>query len=162
MIKKIAAAATAGTIAWAGISAVDNTTRDDSGAIVQSGDLGAFVTKVGDCLNGLPTGNQSTIDVLKGVPCSEAHHWQVVHKENISLANFDQAAVDNEAKNVCDNALNSLVNSLSDSKFNEYKSAVSTTLQPTSESWAHEDRVVDCLLGSDTQTFFTSIFDQSK
>ena len=159
MIKRIAAAATAGTIAWAGISAVDNTKRDDSGSIVQSGDLGAFVTKVGDCLNGLPTGAQSTVDVVKGVPCTEPHHWQVVHKENISLANFDQTAVDSEAKNVCDNALNSLINTLSESKFNEYKNSVSTTLQPTSESWAHEDRVVDCLLGSDSETFYTSIFD---
>jgi len=38
MIKKIAAAAAAGTIAWAGISGIDNTTRDEGGQIVASGD----------------------------------------------------------------------------------------------------------------------------
>ena len=64
MIKKIAAAATAGTIAWAGISGIDNTTRDEVGQIVQSGDLGAFVTKVGDCINDLPQDQNVTVKTV--------------------------------------------------------------------------------------------------
>lgn len=160
MIKKIAAAATAGTVAWAGISAVDNTTRDESGTIIASGDLGAFVTKVGDCLNGLPSGDQGSVDVLDGVPCTEPHHWQVIHKENLNLPVFDENAVDQGAERICETAVNDLVNSLSEAKFNEYRNAFSNTLQPTSDSWANEDRVVDCLIGSNSETYYTSIFNQ--
>jgi len=159
LIKKLAAVATAGTVAWAGISAVDNTKRDDSGSIVTSGDLGAFVTKVGDCLNGLPTGTEGSVDVVNGVPCTESHHWQVVHKENLVLTQFDESLVNSSAKNLCDGVLSTLFNSLSEAKYNEYKNSFSKILQPTSESWAHEDRVVDCLVGSDSDNYFSSILD---
>lgn len=160
MIKKIAAAATAGTVAWAGISAVDNTTRDESGTIIASGDLGAFVTKVGDCLNGLPSDDRGSVDVLDGVPCTEAHHWQVIHKENLNLPEFDEISVDQGAERICEIALTELANSLSEAKYNEYRNASSNSLQPTSESWANEDRVVDCLIGSNSETYYTSIFNQ--
>ena len=159
MIKKIAAAATAGTIAWAGISGIDNTSRDDSGKITTAGDLGAFVTKVGDCLNGLPTGQTGSIDVIKGVPCSEGHHWQVVHKGNLDLGEFNVDAVAKGARELCKPVYDNLFYGLSESKYNEYQNSEGNSLQPTSESWAHDDRVVDCLVGSDSETYFTSILD---
>jgi hypothetical protein len=158
MLKKLAATATAGTIAWAGISAVDNTTRNDSGQIVTSGDLGAFVTKVGDCLNGLSS-DKSTIDVIQGVPCTEAHHWQVIYKDNLNLSSFSEEAVSQGANQVCSPIIDSLINNLSDAQLAEYQSVEVQTLQPTSESWAHEDRVVDCLIGSNSDTYFTSILE---
>ena len=158
MIRKLAAAATAGTIAWAGVSAIDNTTRDDSGTIIEAGDLGAFVTKVGDCLNGLPSGAQGSVDVVQGVPCTEAHQWQVIHKENLSLSEFNASAVEMAAQDICDRAIENLVYGLSEFKFNEYRNASSNVLQPTSDSWANEDRVVDCLIGSDSEFYYSSIF----
>jgi hypothetical protein len=158
MIKKIFAVATAGTVAWAGISAVDNTTRDESGTIVAAGDLGAFVTQVGDCLNGIPDGVEGSVDVLDGVPCTQAHQWQVFHKENLDLQNFDEVLVNQRSQELCDRALDSLVYDLSDAKFEEYKNAITKNLQPTLDSWANEDRIVDCLLGSDSQFYYSSIF----
>ena len=158
MIKKIAAAAAAGTIAWAGISGIDNTTRDEGGQIVASGDLGAFVTKVGDCINDLPQ-DSDLVDVLKGVPCSESHHWQVIHKENLSLTEFSQSAIDVETETICDAAIESLVNSVDSSKLDEYQDASQQYFFPTADSWENDDRVVDCLIGSFTETYYTSIFD---
>jgi hypothetical protein len=158
MLKKIAAAATAGTIAWAGISGIDNTTRDEVGQIVQSGDLGAFVTKVGDCINDLPQ-DSDTVDVLKGVPCSDGHHWQVIHKENLNLTEFSQSAIDIETETICNAAVESLVNSLASSKFDEYKNATQQYFFPTAESWEKDDRIVDCLIGSFSETYYSSLFD---
>jgi hypothetical protein len=158
MLKKLAATAAAGTIAWAGISAIDNTTRDDSGQIVTAGDLGAFVTKSGDCLNGLSS-EQSTVDVIQGVPCTEAHHWQVIYKDNLNLSVYSKDAISQGVDQICTPIIDSLINGLSDAQLEEYKNAEVQTLQPTSESWAHEDRVVDCLIGSNNDTYFTSILE---
>lgn len=158
MLKKLAATATAGTIAWAGISAIDNTTRDEAGQIVSAGDLGAFVTKVGDCLNGLSS-QQSTVDVIQGVPCTQAHHWQVVYKDNLNLSTFSEDAVTLGAQQICEPIVNSLIDRMSDAQLIEYQNAEVKTLQPTSESWANEDRIVDCLIGSNNDTYFTSILE---
>jgi hypothetical protein len=159
MIKKIAAAATAGTIAWAGISAVDNTTRDETGQITESGDLGAFVTKVGDCVNGLSDSAYSEgVDVLKGVPCSEPHNWQVYHKENLTLVDFDEGQVSQMSNAICDQATENLTSSWGDSQWTIYSDAGFTMLGPTADSWAHEDRIVDCLIGSNSRLYTTSVF----
>ncbi|MCF8552695.1 MAG: septum formation family protein [Candidatus Planktophila sp.] len=158
MIKEIAAVAVAGTIAWAGISAIDNTTRNETGQIVESGDLGAFVTKVGDCIYDLPQGS-GTVDILKGVPCSEPHHWQVIHKENSKLTEYSQSALENETEQICDAASESLAYSLDDLKLFEYQNVSEEYFLPTSESWENEDRVIDCLIGSFTEIYYSSIFD---
>ena len=158
MIKKIAAAATAGTIAWAGISAIDNTTRDNSGQITAAGDLGVFVTKVGDCLNGI-TKSKLEVDVVKGVPCTEAHHWQVIHKGNLDFNEYSEIAVSQGVDAICNPVFDNLSNSISEQKFLEYQNAKTQSLFPTAESWAHEDRVVDCLVGSYEETYYTSLFE---
>jgi hypothetical protein len=43
-----------GVAVWAGVAGVDNTTRDEAGQITVQGELGAFVTQLGDCINDLP------------------------------------------------------------------------------------------------------------
>jgi hypothetical protein len=158
LIKEIAAVAVAGTIAWAGISAIDDTTRNETGQIVESGDLGAFVTKVGDCINDLPEGS-GTVDILKGVPCSEPHHWQVIHKENSNLTEFSQSALEDETVKICDVAFDSLAKSLDYLKLFEYQDLQYEYFFPSPESWENEDRVIDCLIGSHTETYYSSIFD---
>ena len=51
MLKRLAVggvAAVVGLGVW-GVAGEDHSTRDESGSIVASGDVGAFVTKLGDC-----------------------------------------------------------------------------------------------------------------
>ena len=158
MLKKIAGVAAIGGVAVFGIGSIDNTTRNDQGAIIESGELGAFVTQVGDCFFELPQSAQG-VSTIPGVPCTEAHHWQVVHKENISLAEFSLSGVSQLADQVCDNALQVLVSSLSYDQQLEYQNAKTSGLQPTEGSWAKEDRTVDCLVGSDSELYYTSILD---
>ena len=158
MFKKIAGVAAIGGVAVFGIGSIDNTTRNEQGAIVEAGELGAFVTQVGDCFFELPK-NQQGVSTVPGVPCAEAHHWQVVHKENISLAEFSAENVETLAQQLCDNALETLVSSLSYDKKLEYQNALVTELRPTEGSWEKDDRMIDCLIGSDVDIYYSSILD---
>jgi hypothetical protein len=157
MLKRIAAggvAAVVGLGVW-GVAGEDNSTRDETGSIVASGDVGAFVTRVGDCFESMS--DESTISTIPGVPCETSHHWQVFHKEDSTLSDYDKEALDEEVIAVCDAALEDLVYGMSDEKFNAYETSESFYLFPTLESWAKGDRTIDCLQGSDTATYFESI-----
>jgi hypothetical protein len=159
MLKRIAAggvAAVIGVGAW-GIAGEDNSTRDETGSIVASGEVGAFVTRVGDCFESLS--DESTVTTVPGVPCSTAHHWQVFHKEDSALTEFDADLLDQEVVAVCDAALEDLVYGMSDDTFNTYETSETTYFFPLAESWAEGDRTIDCLQGSDTVTYFQSILD---
>ena len=158
MFRRIAGIAAVGGVAVFGIGSIDNTTRNEQGAIVESGELGAFVTQVGDCFFELPQ-NEQGVSTVPGVPCAEAHHWQVVHKEKISLAEYNQTSITALAEQLCDNAIQVLAASLSYDKQLEYENAKTTGMQPTEGSWAKEDRMVDCLVGSDSELYFSSILD---
>jgi hypothetical protein len=76
----------------------------------------------------------------------------------LDLQSFDEVLVNQRSQELCDRALDTLVYDLSDAKFEEYKNAITKNLQPTLDSWANEDRIVDCLLGSDSQFYYSSIF----
>ena len=156
MLKKIAGVAALGGVAVFGIGSIDNTTRNEQGAIVEAGELGAFVTQVGDCFFELPQGAQG-VSTVPGVPCTEAHHWQVVHKEEIFLNEYSQTEVEALADRVCSNALEEIVTGLSDKKYLEYQNASSSMLLPTEESWIKDDRTVDCLVGDYSDTYFSSM-----
>lgn len=159
MLKRLAAGGAAAAIGlgvW-GVAGEDHSTRDESGAIVASGDVGAFVTKVGDCFDYMP--GDKTISTIPGVPCNGPHHWQVYHKEDTSLTSYDKNLLDQDVSAVCDAALQDLVDGMSDAKYETYKDSQGYSLFPTSESWAKGDRTIDCLEGSDTITYYDSILD---
>ena len=158
MLRKIAGIAAVGGVAVFGIGSIDNTTRNEQGAIIEAGELGAFVTQVGDCFFELPQNTQG-VSTVPGVPCAEAHHWQVVHKENISLAEFSAENVDTLAQQLCDAAFQTIASSLSYEKQLEYQDAMLTELRPTEGSWAKDDRMIDCLVGNDTEIYYSSILD---
>ena len=77
-----------GVAAWAGIAGVDSTTRDDAGQITVQGELGVFVTQLGDCVNDVPDGTAVEVSTLTGVPCDQPHHWQLIHKGDITLEEY--------------------------------------------------------------------------
>ena len=75
MKRLIAGAVVAGVAVFAGVGAFqDDTVRDSTGAIVESGGFGAFVIESGDCLN-LPDGD--LVQSVEGLPCSQAHDAEV-------------------------------------------------------------------------------------
>lgn len=80
-MKRIVGAAVLAVAAFGGAGAFDdNTVRDDTGAIIQGGGLGAFAVKVGDCFN-VPT--EELIQSLEAVPCTDPHDAE-------AYASFDQ------------------------------------------------------------------------
>ena len=137
-----------------GVSGEDHTKRDTSGSIVRAGQLGAFATKLGDCFESVPTGDISTV---QGVPCNSAHHWQVVYKGELTLASFELTSVQNASTSLCNSAITGIAQSLPQNLASEYQNASTSSIIPTSASWDKGDRGVDCLVGSDTQTFFDSL-----
>lgn len=148
-----------GAAIW-GVAGQDNTTRDTSGAIVQSGQLGAFVTQVGDCFASLPgfdANGHATVSTVDGVPCNGTHHWQVYFKSALTFQDYDANSVQTTSESICKDALDNLANSLSNTLVSEYQNATSTLLYPTSDSWTNGDRGVDCILGSDTESYSDSL-----
>jgi hypothetical protein len=138
-----------------GVAGEDHTKRDASGSIVAAGQLGAFATKLGDCFESVPT--SGGVSTVPGVPCTSAHHWQVIYKGNLTLGNFEVNAVQNASTELCNSAITTIAQNLSQNLATEYQNANTASLIPTAASWDKGDRGVDCLIGSDTQTFYDSL-----
>ncbi len=75
MKRLIAGAVVAGVAVFGGVGAFgDDTTRNDQGEITDSGGLGAFVIREGDCMN-LPSNN--LVESVEGLPCGQSHDAEV-------------------------------------------------------------------------------------
>ena len=135
--------------------------RDSSGKITESGDLQVTEMRVGDCFIDIPNVTEEIAEIasVKAIPCNEPHSWQVFHKSSISLDGYSVAAITAESSQICDYAIEALISTLNDSQFNEYRNADINIAQPTSTSFAKGDRAATCLIGSDSQTYYTSILD---
>jgi len=143
------------------ISQCTSADRNSSGEISKSGDLNVTETRLGDCFVDMPdvTAELTNISSVNAVPCSEPHSWQVFYKTNLLPGEYSESAVIEASNQVCDSAVNALITSLSDLQLNEYRTADINIIQPTSTSWAKGNRAVDCLIGSDTQTYYSSVLD---
>jgi hypothetical protein len=142
------------------ISQCSSAKRDDAGKITKSGDLDAFVTQIGDCLNDLPDNHASGINIstVGATPCTQAHHWQVFYKSSTELDSFSVQAIKDDASFICNSALDALVGSISYLKATEYGDADLTYFGPTNKSWTIKgDRTIDCLIGSDTKLYYSSV-----
>jgi hypothetical protein len=54
----------------------DESERDESGAVVEAGEVGSLRLKVGDCLGAEVIGEVESVPV---VPCSESHNSEIFH-----------------------------------------------------------------------------------
>ena len=136
--------------------------RNDSGEITKSGDLSAFEISVGDCFNELPNLDDTaqTFSSVSAVPCNQSHHWQAFHKGIVELSEYSESGVSEAAQSQCSSAERYLVNEMSAIKFDAFRNATMVLLYPTEKSWnLRSDRSIDCLIGSDTEEYFTSVLD---
>ena len=142
-MKRIVGAAILAVAAFGGAGAFDdNTVRDDSGAIVEGGGLGAFALQIGDCFN-IP--EQELIQSLEAVPCSEPHDAE-------TYAAFDQPgttypgadAVSEASAWGCYDRFESFVGIPWDESELDF-----WFLEPTQDSWEDaDDREVSCSVTS--------------
>ena len=129
-------------LGYAGLAGQDNTVRDDTGAVVEGGELGALRIRVGDCI--LDDGEDGEIEVVDAVPCAEQHRSEVFAA--FVLGGGDDAeypgddAVFLEAADGCYLRFEEFVG-------HPYESSVYNfgTITPTEDSWDHlDDREVLC------------------
>jgi hypothetical protein len=58
-----------------GVAGEDHSTRDEAGAIVEAGEVGAFRIRLGDCILSIPP--DGAFDSVDAVPCTAAHAAEV-------------------------------------------------------------------------------------
>lgn len=118
----------------------DNTVRDESGAIIESGGLGALSIQIGDCVN-LP--DSDYVESLEALPCTAAHDAEAFEAFDMSDGDFPgDEAVQDAAIAGCYDAFEPFVGvAYEDSVLGMY------WLYPTPETWdEYDDREILCMV----------------
>ena len=128
---------------YAGIGGLD-VDRDESGAIAEAGELGAFRIRVGDCVNNV---SGSSVESVEGVPCDQPHEAEAYHAFNLPEGDGSfpgQDVVGTAADQGCYDAFQPFVGIAYESSVLEIYSLV-----PSSGSWSDptlNDREVLCFV----------------
>ena len=69
-------------LGYSGLAGEDNSTRDESGQIVDAGEVGAFRIRIGDCFQDPDLSNEE-FESVEAVPCSGPHDNEVYAAFNI-------------------------------------------------------------------------------
>ncbi len=128
-------------LGYSGLAGQDNTTRDESGAVVEGGEVGAFRIRVGDCLGPLELG--VSFESVEAVPCSEPHQSEVFYAWNVPGDVFPgDNGMSEIASEGCYEAFSGFVGIAYEDSIYGYN-----TITPTAESWDQfDDREVQCLI----------------
>lgn len=142
--ERIIGGVVAGGIAiFGGVAATqDETKRDETGAIVESGGVGAFALRPGDCFMA-PDETAELVMSVEGVPCIAPHDGQVYATFDVPDAeSFDELSVETQAQEGC------LSRWMTDlwGAYEENTEIDINFLQPTAESWADSDREIACVI----------------
>jgi hypothetical protein len=129
-------------IGYAGLGGQDNTTRNDTGEIVEGGELGAFRIRLGDCFRDTIG---SEIESVDAVPCSGPHMYEVYGAFNLPGDEYPGvAAVNERADQGCYDRFGTFVGI--EYEFSKYDFG---SITPTPESWAElDDREILCLISN--------------
>ena len=129
-------------LAVASCGDLDTTTRDDSGEIVEGGEIGVFAVQEGDCIS-WPTDSES-VAAFDGVSCDEPHDGEIY--ELFDITGFDDFPGDDlvseQADQGCFDAFEPFVGiAFVESEF------FFTRFVPTQETWDDlDDREVICII----------------
>ena len=123
------------------LSACDNASRDDSGVVIESGDIDVFSMRVGDCFNDV----NYEVDVydVPGIPCSEPHDNEVFAIYDTTLATFPGG------DEMSDIAFEECIAYFEEYVGRDYPSSMLDVfpITPTLESWNQaNDREINCAL----------------
>lgn len=129
-------------VGYAGLGGEDNTTRDEAGAIVDGGEIGAFRIQVGDCLGAIGDGE---FESTQGIPCDQPHQYEVYFAFNLPDGDFPgDNAVAETGEERCYNVFFPYVGTAYEESVYGF-----TTLLPTEASWDQlDDREVLCLISN--------------
>jgi hypothetical protein len=125
-----------GFVAYGAATDVD---RDNTGAIVGGGSVDAFSVRVGDCFDSINSNNDE-VSSVPGVPCVEPHDYEAFAVFDVSVESYPSDEKMYELSFVsCLEHFESFVG-----RDYESSSLEITTLYPSSESWAQDDREIVC------------------
>ena len=125
-----------GFVAYGAATDVD---RDNSGAIVGGGNVGAFSVRVGDCFNNVSSQDDQVASV-PGVPCAEAHDNEAFAIFDVSIESYpDESAMYELSYVSCMEHFETFVG-----RDYESSSLEITTMYPSPESWEQDDREIVC------------------
>jgi hypothetical protein len=137
----IAGGAVALVAVFAGVGAFqDDTVRDESGAIVEGGGVGAFVIQNGDCII-IPSND--LVQSVEGVPCSQSHDAEAYYLFDLADGSYPGPDwVSESGLNGCLGAFPAFVGiSYDRSEFDVF------WLEPTEDSWNElDDREIVCMV----------------
>ncbi|MDA0256261.1 MAG: septum formation family protein, partial [Chloroflexi bacterium] len=123
--------------------------RDESGQIVETGDLGVFDVRLGDCFDDPPSiaeGEDIEVDSLVAVPCSEPHDNEVYALLDYPAGDDEPypgtTALEEYGLGVCFSAFRSYVGRVYESSDLDFFS-----LTPRRDGWEQiNDREIICAL----------------
>ena len=130
-----------GVAIFAGANAMDdNTTRDESGEIVDGGGLGVLAINVGDCIQ-MPDANE--VLSVEGVPCAEPHDAQIYAEYDLPAGPFPgQAAIDEQSAQGCYDRWQAAVGTV----YEDDTVLDFTFFNPLQEGWESGDHEVQCMI----------------
>ncbi|MDH3300793.1 MAG: septum formation family protein [Acidimicrobiia bacterium] len=123
----------------------DDTTRDDTGQIIEAGEVGVNVLKLGDCFNDNPVESEAeVVDVLtvQAVPCSEAHDNEVYYLGALPETPYPGEDLVDEL--VLDQCL-TVFEAFAGVPYEESRLDIGRIF-PSEANWADEDRGYICLV----------------
>ncbi|MEM7276032.1 MAG: septum formation family protein [Actinomycetota bacterium] len=128
--------------ACGGASQTDETVRDESGAIVEEGEVGAFKVQVGDCISGVEEG---LVETANGVTCDGMHQYEVYYSHLLPAGDYPgDVAINEAAQSECLEAFEPFVGLSYDQSVYGF-----TALTPVQDSWERiDDREILCLIGN--------------
>lgn len=143
-----------GPVAWGFIDgAVNGADRDDSGVIVETGDLEVTELRAGDCFN-LPPGTEDDEEILEveAVPCSEAHENEVYVITNYVAADSypGDVALWDFADQFCVTAFDTYVGMAYEESLLDFG-----YFYPNRDGWADGDKEITCVLYDFNGTMLT-------
>ena len=139
---KYASVAIVGALLLASCSS-DTTTRDESGEIIEGGEVGVFAVQEGDCIN-FPTDQGDGVGSFGAVACTEPHDGEIF--ELFDITGFDEfpgeQVLAQESDAGCFNAFESFIGlDVNESMF------VVQRVSPSEDTWNDlDDREVICIV----------------
>lgn len=158
MRRLAALVAVAALIAACGSSTAtdDESTRSDDGEVIESGEVGAFRLRIGDCI--AESTEADEFESVPVVPCGQEHQMQIVAAFDLEDGEYPgRAEVDRLADEGC---VDLLVDVLSHRE--DLFEVTYTTFTPLADGWNQiNDREVLCLAGLPTGPNTVDLLDTS-
>ena len=134
-----------GVVAVVGVvGAVTAASRDDSGAIVGSGNLHIADVRVGDCFDLNDGADIEEVGEIRAIPCEEPHTFEAYFTSELAGGSFPSRSVlDAETEAACLPSFEPYVG-----RDYETSELYVTTFEPTPESWGQGDRGILCVVST--------------